>query len=79
MVLRLLHVQILQDGYMIQKELMLNFLRRLRKLREQDLQSMQLQERALNTMRVVEYGRLSVMWLFHVLHRMSYSLMMLSS
>ena len=78
-VLRLLHVQIQQVGFMILKESMQTFLKKSRKLREQDLQNMLLQGLQLNIMKDVEYGRLNVISLFHVLHRMNYLSMMLSS
>ena len=64
---------------MILKESMLTFLKKLRKLRELDLQNMLLQDLQLNIMKDVEYGRLNVISLFHVLHRTNYLSMMLSS
>ena len=69
---RLLHYQIQQVGFMMLKVSILKLLRKLRKLRELDFQSTRIIDQTLSIMKVRVYGQLSVISLFHVLHRTSY-------
>ena len=77
LVLRQLHFLIQQVGFTMQRVSTLTLLRKSRKLREADFQSTRTTVQMQSTTRVNSIGQLSVMLLFHVLHRTSLTLTML--